>query len=129
MYGIAGILERDAAHLLGQRGDMVARRNVDVGSRWARRLCRTGQSVSCQLILVPDGQRNESRNSKSYSFDTLPALYCSQSTFPAPAFQSSPRAVSSSVCVRPGGRRRIRSFRRGAGGLCAFFAGVDEADF
>jgi hypothetical protein len=48
-----------------------------------------------------------------YSFEILPCSHRIQSTLPAPAFHSSPSMLSNSASVRPGGRRRQMSLRRG----------------
>lgn len=61
---------------------------------------------------------------KTYSLETLPFLYWNQSTFPEPTFHSSPKQVSNSVCVKPGGSLLTTSFSRGAGDLGVLFAGV-----
>lgn len=52
---------------------------------------------------------------------TLPARYSTQSTRPPPTFHSSPITFWNSSCVKPGGRRRISSFKRGFG-VCGCLA-------
>jgi hypothetical protein len=50
---------------------------------------------------------------ETYSLEILPFFQLIQSTLPAPSFHSSPMMASNSALVKPGGRRRHMSFRRG----------------
>lgn len=56
---------------------------------------------------------------QTHSLETLPGLYWNQSTLPAPTFHSSPRAVSNSDSVSPGGSLLTNNLSLGAGGLGA----------
>ena len=60
----------------------------------------------------------------AYSRETLPGRYRSQSIFPNPVIHSSPKNVSNSDCVKPGGSRLIISFNLEVDAFAALFAAV-----